>query len=438
MSRDGVVLDRYFEENRTYVPYEQISPYVVNALVATEDHRFYDHWGIDMVRTLAIPYHLIQGDIEGGSTITQQLARNLYKKIGRDFSVVRKLREMITAVDIEQHYTKREIIEMYLNTVEFPNSAFGIESAAQIHYGKSAEDLNLSEAATMIGSVNAVYAYNPRLFPERSQQRRNVVLYLMNKRGFIDDQTHTSLRQDSIKLNYHPPSKTATDSRYFGQYIRQKIDSWAQENNYDLDTDGLVIHTTIDSRMQQYAEQAVQEKLDSLQVIFENEWTSPNGEYMDQFWEEYPGFLRSFLRETDRYKNGFSKYNTDQESVVFDSLYANESFIDSVKRASMKLEAGFVAIDPNNGNIRAWIGGNNYGNVQFDHVYQMRRQTGSTFKPFVYTVAIDNGFKPYHKFSKYPSSFTDRSGRTWDPKDPSIPEGPDEIPLRQGLARSLN
>lgn len=438
MSRDGVVLDKFYEENRTYVPIEEISPHVVDALIATEDHRFYEHWGIDMVRTLAIPYHLIQGEVEGGSTLTQQLARNLYKKIGRDFSVIRKLREMITAVDIEQNYTKREIIELYLNTVEFPNSAFGIQSAAQTHYGKDAEDLTISESAMMVGSLNAVYAYNPRLFPERARSRRNLVLSQMKKRGFLNEQAFTDLSQDSVQLDYHPPSKSETESRYFGQYVRQKVDDWAKKNNYDLETDGLVIHTTIDSRLQYYAQQAVEEKLDSLQVIFEDEWTSSNGEYMDQLWQKYPSFLKSFLRETNRYKNGFSKYNTDQESVVFDSLLADEAFVDSVKRARTKLQAGFVAIDPINGNIRAWVGGSSYSNVQYDHVYQSRRQTGSTFKPFVYTVAIDNGFKPYHKFSKYPSKFYDSSGKVWDPKDPSIPEGPDKIPLRQGLARSLN
>lgn len=437
-SRDGVVLDRYFTENRTFVPIEDISPHVVDALIATEDHRFYKHWGIDMIRTLAIPYHLIQGEIEGGSTLTQQLARNLYKKIGRDFSIIRKLREMITAIDIEQNYTKREIIELYLNTVEFPNSAFGIETAAQTHYGKPAKDLTISESAMMVGSVNAVYAYNPRLFPERAQRRRNVVLSQMKKREFIDEAVYTSLSQDSVRLDYHPPSKSETESRYFGQYVRKKVEDWATENDYNLDTDGLTIHTTIDSRLQYYAQQAVEEKLDSLQVIFEDEWTSPNGEYMDQLWKNYPGFLKSFVRETDRYKNAFSKYNTDQESVVFDSLLSDEAFVDSVKRARTKLEAGFVAIDPANGNVRAWIGGNNYGNVQYDHVYQAERQTGSTFKPFVYAVAIDNGYKPYHKFSKYPSKYYDRSGRVWDPKDPSIPEGPDKIPLRQALARSLN
>lgn len=438
VSRDGVVLDRYYTENRTYVPIEQISPHVVDALIATEDHRFYTHWGIDMIRTLAVPWHLLNGRVQGGSTITQQLARNLYKKIGREFSIIRKLREMITAVEIEQNYTKREIIEMYLNTVEFPNSAFGIESAAQTHYGKSAEDLTIAQAATLVGSLNAIYLYNPRINPENSQNRRNTVLFLLNKRGFISDAVYNKLREEPIALNYHPPSESGQENRYFGQYVRQKVDEWINENGYDLYTDGLTIHTTIDSRLQRHAERALRTKLDSLQAIYENEWTTPGGEYMDRFWEKYPGFLREFIRETDRYKNAFSKYNTDQESVVFNKLMADSAFVDSVKHAKTRLEAGFVGIDPNNGNILAWVGGSDYADVQFDHVYQSKRQAGSTFKPFVYSVAIDNGYKPYHKFSKYPSVYYDRSGKAWKPKDPHIPSGPKMVPLNQALARSLN
>ncbi|MGD8426086.1 MAG: transglycosylase domain-containing protein [Balneolaceae bacterium] len=437
-SRDGVVLDRYYTENRTYVPIEKISPHVVDALIATEDHRFYNHWGIDMIRTLSVPWHLLNGRVQGGSTITQQLARNLYKKIGREFSIIRKLREMITAVELEHNYTKREIIEMYLNTVEFPNSAFGIEAAAQTHYGKDAKDLTISQAATLIGSLQAVYLYNPRIHPEHAKKRRNTVLYLLHERGFISDAVYQKLTQDPIALDYHPPSNAGQQSRYFGQYVQQKVEQWTKENGYNLYTDGLTIYTTIDSRLQRHAEQALRTKLDSLQTIFEEEWTSPGGDYMDKLWKKYPLFLKSFLRETNRYKNGFSNYHTDQESVVFDSLFADTTFIDSVKHARTRLEAGFVAIDPNNGNILAWVGGSNYGNVQYDHVYQSKRQAGSTFKPFVYTVAIDNGYKPYHKFSKYPSVFYDRSGKAWKPKDPHIPSGPEMVSLRQALARSLN
>lgn len=437
-SRDGATLDKYFTENRKWVRYENISPNAIDALVATEDHRFYQHWGMDMYRTLGIPYYLIQGKWQGASTISQQLARNLYKKIGQEFSINRKFREMITAVQLERRYTKREIAEMYLNTVEFPNSTFGIESAAQTHFGKPAKELTIPESAVLIGSLKAIYAYNPRIFPERSKRRRDIVLRLMYERGFLTDMEYVALTEQPIELDYHPPFKTGRQSRYFGEYVRQKVQPWLKENGYDLYKDGLVIYTTIDSRLQKHAEEAVKTKLDSLQNIYENEWTTPGGEYMDIFWKKNPFFLRQFIRETDQYKNGFSKYDTKTEKVVFDSLYANKAFIDSVKRVRTKLESGFVAIEPANGNILAWVGGTDYGNVQYDHVYQSRRQAGSTFKPFVYAVAIDNGFKPYHKFSKYPITFRDRKGDIWNPKDASVHDGPTMVTLREALARSMN
>ncbi|MEQ9090650.1 MAG: transglycosylase domain-containing protein [Balneola sp.] len=438
-SRDGVVLDKYFTENRTWVPYDQISPHVINALVATEDHRFYNHWGIDMVRTLAIPFNLMRGRVEGGSTLSQQLARNLYKEIGLKFSISRKFREMITAVQIEQNYTKREIIEMYLNTVEYSNSAFGIEAASRTHYNKPAKELTLSESAVLVGSVNAVYAYNPRINPDKSKYRRNVVLLLMNYRGFIDSTSYQQLREEPITLDYQPPSKAGRVSRYFGEYVRQRVSGWAEENGYDIYKDGLVIYTTIDSRLQKHAERALSTKLDSLQKIFEYEWTTRgSNEYMDKLWDEFPTFKDSFLEETDRYKNGYQTYNTKIRKVVLDSLKADTAFVDSVLKARTRLEASFVAIEPSNGNILAWVGGSNYGSVQFDHVYQSRRQVGSTFKPFVYSVAIDNGFKPYHKFSKFPISFRDRNGKVWNPKDAEVASGPNEVPLREALARSMN
>jgi penicillin-binding protein 1A len=437
-SRDGAILDRYYIENRTHVTIDNISPNVINALIATEDHRFYNHWGMDMYRTLAIPFHVLRGRPQGGSTISQQLARNLYREIGREFSITRKFREMITAIQIENNYTKSEIVEMYLNTVEFSNSAFGIEMAAQTHFGKPARDLTVSEAAILIGTLRAVSYYNPRINPDNATRRRNIVISQMVKHGFVSPEVYANLREEPIALDYHPPSRSGRESRYFGEYVRQQVIPWTEENGYDIYADGLTIHTTIDSRLQRHAERAVREKVDSLQVLFEREWTSSGGDYMDQLWEEYPHFLNSFIRETDRYKNGFTNFNTDQESVVFERLKSDEAFIDSLKRARTRLEAGFVAIHPNNGNILAWVGGSDYGSRQFDHVHQSRRQTGSTFKPFVYAVAVDNGYMPYHSFSKYPVSFIDRSGNHWRPKDPVVADGPEMVPLREGLARSLN
>ncbi len=439
LSSDGVVLDKFYTENRTYVPISEISPHVVHALVATEDHRFYQHWGVDVMGVMAAIFDFVtSGDLRGASTISQQLARNLYKKIGNEITVTRKLREMITAIQIEQNYTKREILEMYLNTVQFANSAFGIEAAAYTHYGKSADELNVLQAAMMIGSLKAIYAYNPRLFPERSKGRRNIVLMQMHKRGFLSDQVYNQLKQKPISLNYHPPSEAGTQSHYFGEYVRQIVQPWAEKNGYNLYTDGLVIHTTINSKLQKYAKMAVHQKLDSLQKIFIDEWTSSGGSYMNLLWNRYPGFLKSFIRQTDRYKNAFSKLNTDQESVVFEQLLADEAWVDSVKRANTRLQAGFVAIEPQTGYIRAWVGGRDYGNVQYDHVWQMQRQAGSTFKPFVYTVAIANGYKPYHKLSMEVQRFYGPNGKVWAPKGAHAGEGMGMVTIRKGLARSLN
>lgn len=437
-SSDGVVLDRYFTENRTNVSIDEISPSIVNALIAIEDHRFFDHWGVDIVRIAGLPYYWLQGRLQGGSTITQQLARNLYRKIGFEVTPTRKLREMITAIQIEHNYTKHEIIEMYLNTVEFSNSAFGIEQASKTHYNKSAKDISVTEAATLIGQLRAIFAYNPRINPERAEFRRNVVLNQMFNRGFISAEAFQSLRMEPITLNYQPPSQSGRESRYFGEYVRQQVQAWAVDNGYDLNTDGLVIYTTIDSRLQRHAERAVREKLAEFQVIFEKEWTSTNGQYMDNLWEEFPTFLRDYIRDTDRYKNGFTNFNTDQESVVFANLMADSVFVDSVKRARSRLQASFTAIEPSSGHILAWVGGSDYGAQQYDHVHQARRQAGSTFKPFVYAVAIDNGYMPYHTFSKYPTSYIDRLGNRWNPKDPTVPAGAEMVSLREGLARSLN
>lgn len=438
MSRDGEILDRYFTENRTYIRYEDMSSHIIDALVAVEDHRYYDHWGIDIFRTLAIPYHLIRGNPQGGSTISQQLARNLYRSIGREVTATRKFREIITAIQIEQNYTKREIIEMYLNTVEFSNSAFGIESASRVHYSKPASDLNIIEAATMIGTLRAVYAFNPRIRHDASLRRRNVVLAQMMRHGFIDRQEFEVLREEPIVLDYNPPSRTSRQNRYFGEYVRQQVQEWTRENGYDLYRDGLVIYTTIDSRYQHYAHQSVENHLANLQVTYENAWTTQSDSlgFMDKMWEEHPRYLEEYIMETDEYKNGFFGYKTHRE--VVDSLKQDTTFIENVKRNRQRLEASFVAIDPSNGNVMAWIGGSDYSRIQRDNVNQSRRQTGSTFKPFVYALAIDNGYKPYHRFSKYPVSFIDRTGSPWEPRDPTVPAGPEMIDLRQAIARSLN
>lgn len=436
IARDGVTLDRFFTENRTLVQYDEISPNVINALVSTEDHRFHEHWGIDVFRTLAVPVHIAMGNMQGGSTITQQLARNLYRKIGKEVSIVRKLREMLTAIQLERSYTKQEIIEMYLNTVEFSNSSFGIESAARTHYNKPASQLNVNEAATMIGSLNAISAYNPRTRVENSTRRRNLVLNRMLSQGHITQEEYEAEVAKPIELNYQPPSTASRKVRYFGEYVRGKVEGWAKSNGYDLYRDGLRIYTTVDSRLQRVAEAAVQSQLDTLQRSFQREWTSRGGAYMDRLWRAYPGFLDSFIRESEEFKTAVAAGSSREQ--VLDSLKRIPEFVDAVKRNRTHLEASFLAIEPATGHILAYVGGSNYSRYQFDQVSMSRRQAGSTIKPFVYAVAIDNGYKPDYLVSRYPISFTDRSGQVWAPRDASASSGPEMITLREALARSNN
>lgn len=439
LSRDGEVLDSYFVENRRFVSIEEISPHTVNALIATEDHRFFNHWGIDMRRTLAIPYHILRGDPQGGSTISQQLARNLYRSIGREVSVVRKLREMITAVQIERNYTKHEIIEMYLNTVEFSNSAFGIESAARTHFNKEALYLDVPESATLIGSLQAVSYFNPRLNPQNAQRRRNIVLRQMVARGFLSENEYQELAAEPIALDYQRPRTKSRQSRYFGEFVRRQVENWADENGFDLYRDGLRVRTTIDSRMQQHAERVMEQKVDSLQTAFVREWGGSGGEdgYMPKYFERFPHHLREYIRESGEYQEARRLGSQTQEEIV-DSLMNDSDYVEQIKKQRVRLEGGFVAVEPGTGHVLAWVGGTDYSSIQRDNVRDMRRQAGSTFKPFVYALAIDNGYKPYHEFSRFPKSFRNSNGNVWAPNDISISSGPEMVSLREALARSLN
>lgn len=434
-SKEGIVLDKFFYENRTEVSYEEISPNVINALVATEDHRFYRHWGIDVYRLAALPFYVLQGKIQGGSTISMQLARNLYQSIGKEVTITRKLREMITAIQIERNYTKEEILVLYLNTVEFSNSAFGIESASYTHFGKKSSELTVPEAALLIGSLKGIYRYNPRINPERAVDRRNTVIQLMATNGLISNQEASTFINEPLQLNYNPPFKAGRESRFLGEFIKDQLNDWLEENGYDLYRDGLTIYTTIDGYMQEHALKVVKAQVDSLQPQFERVWTSRKGEYMDLYWRAFPGFLDSFIKETKEYKEGLSFVSDPKE--LLDSLKSNKAFVDSVKKISTRLEAGFMAIEPGTGHILAWVGGSDYQRVQFDHVYKMKRQPGSTFKPFVYAVAVEEGYDKNYKILKYPTSYRSENGSIWAPADNDV-SGPDSIPMHSGLARSIN
>lgn len=453
---DGKELVRYARQNRTWIAYDEISPYVIQALLATEDHRFYDHWGIDLFRTASAVAQTMLSlgrEVQGGSTITQQLARNLYnEQIGRAQTIERKLKEIVTAVELERRYTKREIIEMYLNTVEFVYNAFGIESAARTFFNKPARNLNVLEAATLVGMLRNPALYNPIRFPERARQRRNVVLRQMVRHGYLDRAFFEAHKDDPIETDFRTSAITASIAPYFAEYVRQWLAHWAKEHGYNLYTDGLRVYTTLDSRLQELARQAVDEQMRGLQAVVDYEWSRPSGYFLGQevnlylqqknyepfayYWSSKRDIVDQFIRETERYRRLVDAGMSPAETLR--QLRADRAFMDSLKAVKTRLEAGFVAIDPRNGYVQAWVGGRDLTQDWYDHVAIARRQPGSTFKPFLYTAAIDNGWSPFDMLPDSSVTYVDRAGNVWQPQNAEGESTGQLITLREALARSIN
>jgi penicillin-binding protein 1A len=380
MSADGIQLAEFRRLNRQWVPLAKISPKVVDALIATEDKRFYSHYGIDPVRTVAAALRTLFGDRQGGSTLTQQLARNLYpEEIGRSISLTRKVKEGITALKIERVYSKQEILESYLNTVPFLYNAFGIEMAARTYFDKSASQLNVLEAATLIGMLKGTSYYNPVLNPERALARRNFVLGQMAKAGKLDPASLKTLSARPLGLDFERQKEPLGIAPHAAQQVRGWLIAWADRKGYDIYSDGLVVRTTLQSRMQKTANAAVARQLQQLQ--------------------------------------GYVARRKGEEPAV--------------------LQAGFLAIDPRNGRVLAWVGSRDYATEQFDHVNQARRQPGSTFKPFVYGAAFEDGMRPDDVLMDMPVAIRQDGGPVWTPGDVNPPTG---LPttLRDGLAYSKN
>ncbi len=451
---DGEELQRYARQNRSWVEFEDISPSVINALIATEDHRFYKHSGIDVVRTLAIPYHVLRLDPQGGSTITQQLARNLYNdQIGRERTVKRKLKEMFTAIQLERRYTKREVVEMYLNTVEFANNAYGIDAAARTFFSTTPAQLDTLQSATLVGMLKALTYYNPVRNPENSRRRRNVVLSQMVKRGVLDDSYYQSVKEVPVETNYRSSDITSGLAPYFAEYVRNQGVAWAKQNGYDFYVDGLVIYTTLDSKLQAEAQAAVAKRTEELQKVVDYEWSRAGGyalgtttdpyvaktdyEPFAHYWKANPEYTNAFIRESGRFRSLRNAGLT--ATTALDSLKRDTAFMDSVKAEKTRLEAGLVSVDPTNGEVKAWVGGRDLTTDWFDHVALAKRQPGSTFKPFVYTSAIDNGYSPYHMLRDTTFLWTDGLGNEWSPTNSGEDAGTGElVTLREGLVKSKN
>jgi penicillin-binding protein 1A len=382
VSADGVVLAEFRRVNREWVPLAEIAPPVLDALIATEDHRFFDHHGIDLRRTASAAWQTLRGNRQGGSTITQQLARNLYpEEIGRAPTLHRKAKEAITALKIEAVYAKPEILETYLNTVPFLYNAFGIEMAARTYFDKPSSKLDVLEAATLIGMLKGTSYYNPVLAPERARARRNTVLAQMVKHGKLDAERAQALAARPLKLDFERQETPLGPAPHVAQHLRRWLIAWADSQDYDIHADGLVVHTTLDTRLQKAANQAVARQLQQLQA----------------------------LADRRRAKG----------------------------QAPMALQAGFLAVDPRNGHVKAWVGSRDFATEQFDHVNQARRQPGSTFKPFVYGAALALGMGPGDTFIDEPVRIAGRGGEVWSPRDATPPTG-QPMTLREGLAQSRN
>lgn len=452
---DNKELARYAFQNRSWVTYEEISPHVINALVATEDRRFYEHWGIDVPGILSAMADIVtKGDLRGASTISQQLARNLYNQdIGFEVSLDRKLKEAITAVQLERRYTKREIIEMYLNTVPFSNNAFGIEAAAQTYFSKPVSELTPLEGAVLVGMLQATTYYNPYRNPENSRRRRNVVLTQMMRQGYISEAYYEEHKDDPVVTEYNPSSElTASLAPYFAEQVRLWMREWANENGYSLYSDGLRVYTPLDSRMQELAQQSVDENMKGLQAVVDYEWSTRQAplyqelepyiqqtgyEPFDYFWTSNRDLVASFIKNTERYRSLRAQNISAQDAV--NQLRQNEAFMDSLKTEKTRLQAGLVSIDPHSGYIKAWVGGRDLETEWYDHVNKAARQPGSTFKPFVYTAAIDNGWSPYYQLPDSSFTYVDpHTGDVWQPQNSSNESSGTLMTLQEALALSKN
>ncbi len=462
---DGKLIGKYYKENRTPVEYDSISPAIIDALVATEDVRFYEHSGIDIRSLLSSIVSTASGDKRGASTITQQLAKNLYSTRNRKSqglikyiplvrTVVFKLKEWVTAYKLENYYSKKEILTLYLNTVPFGNNTFGIKTASKRYFNKNVHKLQVEEAAMLVGMLKAITTYNPIRNPEKSLERRNTVLSQMQKYDYLTEKEFKKYSQRPLKLNPGSFDEGSDGGSYLRSAVSRYLEKWCEDNGYDLYADGLKIYTTIDSRMQQYAEEAVTGQMKILQKRFENVWGNENpwrttdGNEILDFPEKaaqrlpYYEFLK---KRFDGNRDSIDYYlNRPKKMKVFSWNGEKEvlySTIDSIKYYAKILNTGMMTLDPFNGHIKVWIGGINHNYFNYDHVNQAKRQAGSTFKPFAYLAALEAGMNPCDKFIdqavRIPYTL---KGKTeyWEPKNSNYSFSGREMSMRWAMGKSVN
>ncbi len=451
-SIDGKVLGRYYVENRSNVRFDEISPNVINALIATEDARFYEHRGIDeiaLLRVLVKSILLQHGSSGGGSTLSQQIAKNLFPRVNYGpFSLpVNKLREAIIAYRLERIYSKQEVLAMYLNTVPFAENIYGIEVASERFYSKKPAQLDVHEAAVLIGMLKANNYYNPRTHPKRALERRNVVIGQMKKYEYLTEQQAEEFKTKPLGVKYRVISYNQGPAPYFLEKLKPQLLEWCENHNnenddpYNLYTDGLKIKTTLDYNLQYYAQQSVKEYMKNLQKVFDGRWKSRD------LFKENPAIIKSAITNTTSYKRqnesgvGYNEvlkqYNEKKLTTLFTwngLIERNISRLDSLKYYLKLLNAGFLAIDPQQGTLKAWVGGIDYRFFQYDHV-TAPRQTGSTFKPFVYLAALENNVALDKYFVNQLKVYKDY--QDWTPRNSHDSYG-GYYSLKGALARSLN
>jgi penicillin-binding protein 1A len=472
ISADGVSLGRYFRYNRSQVNYTQLSPDLVNTLLISEDHRFYQHSGLD----LPAFFRVIKGVLTfnsssgGGSTLTQQLAKNLYTqntdksldgplaRLGKlPRRMIQKTKEWIISINLEENFTKEEIIAMYLNTSNFSSNAFGIKVAAETYFGKEPDSLNLQESAVLVGMLQAPSKFNPARNPNNALKKRNEVLYKIYKHEYKIKtlEQFDSVRALPIDLKYSVQNQNEGLATYFRTVLGNYLLNYCNEKGIDLYNSGLKIYTTIDSKLQRYAEEAMVEHMRPLQNQFSDEWKKRGrNPWMDEDGREIKDFLNRRIRQTDAYKALVEKYGEKSDSVNIMlhmkkpmSIYTTKgerdtlfSSFDSLNYYKRFLQSGLMAMDPISGHIKAWVGGVDHKFFKFDHVRQGKRQAGSTFKPFVYGLAMDNGYTPSYTLSDISPQFKIPGQPPWYPpnSEPPLKGTGKKMTLRQAMARSIN
>jgi penicillin-binding protein 1A len=460
-SRDGQILGQYYAgENRINVQLHEIPQNLKDALIATEDIRFFGHSGVDLVGQFrAVSSLLSGGGMQGGSTITMQLARNLYdEQVGKSRSVDRKIKEMVAAVFLERSYTKDEIMMHYLNTVPFLGDKFGVQSASQYLFRKNSRELHLHESALLVGLLKGGSYYNPHRHPERALNRRNTVLEQMEKYGFLTEREADSVKK--LPLGVVAPTLFTHNeglAPYFREELRKWMKDWCDNNGYNLYTDGLRVYTTIDTRLQRYAEAAVRKHLAAHQKNYDAELK----QLQRAPWDADTNIIRRAMRQSARFNMSVTRYReqgkTDAEARRMAEREFHEAIPmqvfswdapnnildtvltpwDSLRYYARFLNTGFVAMEPGTGHVLAWVGGPDYRFFKYDHIQQSRRQVGSTFKPFVYTAAFDNGYSPCYQISNQPFIYETEDGKRWTPKN-ADGKYSGCMTLRSALANSVN